>query len=236
MTIVLIGSLLAIIALGIITTYSDITKHKAYNKHLIIFGCIGLVIQCVSITIAQYNVWSVVLNLILAFFMAFALFAIGAWAAGDAKLFFVMLLLLPWNLYGQKPITIFPAFLVLGFIFSIALCYVVVESTVFFVRDIRTERIHNWRSFLPRLSLEMFLTYAVFLLASNTFNGLWYYFVNPYFSKFSTLRPIISILFVTALYSFFHSKKSKCLLTVACVGIRVLLYKILFIPLAITLE
>lgn len=237
MVIVKIVSIISILSVGIITSISDIKNHKAYNKDLLVFACVGLAIQILSISIGNCDAITSLVNVCLAFLTAFFFFVARIWAAGDAKLFTVIILLIPRNLYGSNAENIFPAFMVLGFIFTFALMYVIVESVVLFIKDVRKGVLGNWKRFLPQPSIRALLAWVLGYVSVSTLNvclrqidsaGVW---------QNSGISAIISLLFVTAVFSIFETTKSQLVFLCVCVVVRVLfyvLYSIAWIELSIT--
>lgn len=224
MVIINIVAVIAIFGLGIITSISDIKNHKAYNKDLLLFACVGLIVQILSITIGDCDAFASVVNVVLAFLSAFFFFAARIWAAGDAKLFIVMILLIPRGFYGLNTETLFPAFMVLGFSFTFALFYVIVESIVLFIKDFRKGNIGNWKRFLPKPSFRSLLAWVVGYFSVSTLNtcivkidhaGIW---------QKSNITVIISLLLATAVFSVFETVKSQLALLCVCIAVRIVLY------------
>ncbi|MEG1930920.1 MAG: hypothetical protein RR131_07245, partial [Anaerovorax sp.] len=118
LTILLVVSLLL---LGIRTTYTDIRWHKAYNRDLAAFAIIGSLIQIVYFYMSEANAIDYIINFGFSVALSYMFYIFHIWAAGDAKLFFTSVLLIPCDFYTISSYEIFPAFYVLGFIFSTAL-------------------------------------------------------------------------------------------------------------------
>lgn len=224
MVIVNIVSIISILGVGIITSISDIKNHKAYNKDLLVFACIGLAVQIFSMLIGNCDVLALLVNVVLAFLTAFFFFVARVWAAGDAKLFTVMILLIPQGFYGSNAENLFPAFMVLGFIFTFALIYVIVESMVLFVNDFRKGLLGNLKRFLPQPSFRSLLAWVLGYVSASTLNvclrqidyaGIW---------QNSNITVIVSLLFVTAVFSIFETTKSQLILLGICVVVRIVLY------------
>jgi hypothetical protein len=170
-------------------------------------------------------------NVVLAFLTAIFFFVARIWAAGDAKLFTVMILLIPRGLYGANAENLFPAFMVLGFIFTFALMYVIVESVVLFIKDFRKGLLGNWRRFLPQPSTKSLLAWALGYVSVSTLNvclrqidhaGIW---------QNSNITVIVSLLFATAVFSIFETTKSQLVLLSVCVVVRIVLYAVCSIAL-----
>lgn len=204
------------IVLGAITIITDLLYHKAFNRHLMWFASAGLVIQIVSCCIDLRSIGYTLLNLVISVAAAFLFFALKIWAAGDAKLFITYVLLIPYPVYGAQKHQFFPAFMILGFVFSTALVYVVVESLVLFVRDVRAkERIHQT---MPRFTLEMGLLWLEGFLAADTMDCLLRYIGSYYITENNYLLILMNILLITALSSL-NMKRLYQFILVACLAV-----------------
>lgn len=112
-------------------SYTDIKYKKAYNKIVLLFMPIGVAIQAVSILLCKEYSWQIALNLISIFSISVLFYVFKIWAAGDAKVAIVMSLLLSYDVYGkQKEI---PALYLIGFTFTIAFIYILIESIFLFI-------------------------------------------------------------------------------------------------------
>ena len=231
MTIIYFLAMLSIIALGVITTYSDMVHHKAYNKDLAIFACVGIAIQVLCIFCSDGDLTMAVINIMLTFLVSFVFFATRIWAAGDAKLFTVMILLIPRQLYGGSDKALFPAFVILGLAFALALFYVMVESIILFFNDARNQRLGNYRRFLPKFSIRFILSWAMGYLAINTFDSILMLIDESGFLKTMPMIFIINILFVMALFSIIKSLKLQVIVAGVCILLRVCLNNYLDIEL-----
>ncbi len=109
-----------IILLGLKTCVEDLKKRRIYNKTLILFIIIGLVLN-ISTSINDFR-FNYILNLLFAFGIGFLLWYVNFWNAGDGKLFFTFICLIPTsfvflgktNLYSYNVIlyTFVPIFVV----------------------------------------------------------------------------------------------------------------------------
>ena len=209
------------IVLGAITITTDLLYHKAFNRHLVWFASAGLVIQIVSCCMDPGAIGYTLLNLVISVVAALLFFALKIWAAGDAKLFITYVLLIPYPVYGAQKHQFFPAFLILGFIFSTALLYVVMESLVLFVRDVRAKK--QAHQAIPHFTLEMGLLCLMGFLAADTMDCILKYIGSDYILENNYFLLLMNILLITALSSL-NLKRLYQFILVACLAVsRVIL-------------
>ncbi|MCH5138435.1 prepilin peptidase [Clostridiaceae bacterium UIB06] len=128
--------ILIIIAIGIISSYTDIKKGKIYNKHLVMFFIPGIIFQVFymssknGVTVKLY-----LINLIAATFFAILAYSFKIWAAGDAKLVILIISLMPMEIYRASLKNIFPGFSVIMYIFLCGFLYLIIESIFLYIRD-----------------------------------------------------------------------------------------------------
>ncbi|MBU2220070.1 prepilin peptidase [Patescibacteria group bacterium] len=149
--------------IGLVTSYEDIKYGKVRNKWIILGLSWGLLIivfffiwyfvaspitryyhfeiqnlpdnSPVSVfTVSLGYLGRVVLNAIIAFMIAFLMWRSDAWAAGDAKLFTVYSLLIPFEYYWKSFLPYFPSFVLLINIFIPIFLYLLIRSIVYFLR------------------------------------------------------------------------------------------------------
>jgi len=146
--------------IGVITTYEDIKYGKVRNKWILLGLFWGLLVivsffvwypvsspithffyfdvlerlggSPVSVfTVSPVYLLRVLLNATIALIVAFLMWRGGAWAAGDAKLFFVYSLLLPLGYYWKSYLPLFPSFALLVNIFVPIFIYLLIKSFFF---------------------------------------------------------------------------------------------------------
>lgn len=149
--------------IGTVTTWEDYKFHKIPNHWLLLglaYGALvylGLIVWNIigePITQAYFTqikglmpddprpifsipfryFFDVGLNSAAALLIGFGLWKYGQVAAGDAKLFFVLTLLLPLKYYWKSFLPVFPAYALVINIFTIVLIYILVQSLIFFFR------------------------------------------------------------------------------------------------------
>ena len=128
--------LILLIGAGSVASVSDLREGKIYNKHMAAFGLAGLAVYAAFYPqISTGALLGQVTNATTCLIVAFLLFYTRFWSAGDAKLFCLMAILIPYGLYPLG--MLFPAFYLLMVIFGLAFVYAVVESVYYYLADAR---------------------------------------------------------------------------------------------------
>lgn len=100
-----------LILLGIITSITDTREGRIYNKTLVIFMIMGLILDTVYYGYLASDLFlSFLLNFVVIAFISLTLFYTHTFAGGDCKLSLVMALLYPANnylMYGRSKATLF---------------------------------------------------------------------------------------------------------------------------------
>lgn len=92
--------LLTILLVGIVSSYTDTLNKKIKNKILLSGIIVGLIFNS-SFFISEFYT-NYFLNLLFALFIAFILWYVNFWSAGDGKLFFTFVSLLPLEIVFQN--------------------------------------------------------------------------------------------------------------------------------------
>ena len=156
-----------VILAGIISSYTDL-KHRQVSNNLIIWGIayafiLNLFLAIYSLLTSSTQPNSILnyylnylLNGIIALVLSFLMWKNRIWKPGDAKLFFVFVLLLPLSVYSNNYIDIFPSVILLINIF--------VPAALFFgVKLIISSSIKAKREILEKLSKD-FLVEVIILI------------------------------------------------------------------------
>lgn len=112
--------LIVLLFVGIITSYEDHIKNKIRNK-ILVYGLIsGLIIHFLFFSYTwiyesfNYTYFiSLLVNFIITIFIGYMLWYFNMWSSGDAKLFILFSLLLPFNYYLWGNVNYFPSFTIL---------------------------------------------------------------------------------------------------------------------------
>ena len=132
------------IFLGIISSITDFKNKKIYNKNIIIAISISILTylflwhQIETIYIKNYFI-----NLFISLIIAFLFFYFKIWAAGDAKLFIAIVIMIPYEIYEVDTDNVFPALYILIMVFSIAFIYVAIETAYLWIKDKEKLKIFN---------------------------------------------------------------------------------------------
>lgn len=189
-------SICSIIVLGALTSYSDIKFKKAYNKHLLVFLPIGVGIQITGVISSPDLLFWTVTNIIITAAISIVFYSQHIWAAGDAKLFSVMIMLIPYQFYSIASKTLFPAFYCLSFVFTIAIVYVLIESITLLFKDQKQTRLSlkNTKALLSLSSVkEWLLMWLTAFLVSDSFAQVILHLGNRIINDSSYLVIIVNV-------------------------------------------
>jgi len=114
-----------VLYLGIITSYTDIKEGKIRNKHLLTAFIFSIILYLSLFLLQKINLDIILMTLInfgIGAVVAFFLWFLGMWSAGDAKLFAVYLFMIPVFFYKLKTYT-----------FLTLLINVIIPAAAFFI-------------------------------------------------------------------------------------------------------
>lgn len=210
--------------LGGISSYSDIKYKKSFNRHIVVFLIAGIAVQIVSVAINPGQwVWTLS-NIALTFIVSILFYSFRIWAAGDAKLFITMILLLPYQMYIHSVLSIFPALVILECVFLIALLYTIAESTVFAVIDFKKHGFAILKRFVPKITKSLVLSCLVTFFIIDTCDAILLCTHNPILLGNRQLFVIINLLIAVSIISMIDKSKWKPLIIAAFAVIRFALY------------
>lgn len=168
-----------IFPISLIVSYQDFKYRKIKNKWIKLGLALGLVIYgsafLFSGAVNLEYIQAVIINSGAAFLVGYLLWYFDLWAAGDAKLFFVISFLLPLRHYQQTVLPVFPSFALLTNIFFPLIIYLIIESAYYLIEKAIEERgnffqkldklkkvIQNdWRELLSSLLLFLFIFFMI---------------------------------------------------------------------------
>ena len=183
-----------------------------------------LVLDIAYIVIAKQDFMTVLLfftNFLLGTVIAILLYSWGLWAGGDAKLFSLVLLVIPRAIYPEGAYNIFPGFWLLVSIFSLGFLYVLGETSYLLLKDLRQGRFQAFKHQFPKGKevVPKYLFAFILTLVINRFlTGLLplgFLVSNLWFTYFVS---IMTVLFVLK-----HVKGVKVYIFLAIVGVCFLL-------------
>ena len=143
MIIVEIIFIAALISLGIITSISDVKEGRIYNKILLIYALVGIVLGAVYYGyFARDLFWLYILNIGILLVISLVLFYTHSFAGGDCKLTLVMSVLYPANyylVYGKTDVTLYFALclaILYGYIYLLGFSvYFIMKGRAKFTRE-----------------------------------------------------------------------------------------------------
>lgn len=219
-------SILFIILLCAYVTWMDIKTGKIKNK-IILFGILGsfilnLIFILISNIFSEYKFWGLlyykelIINLIIAIIVSYIFWFKRLWSAGDAKLFIVIVLLLPLTFYKNGFLPYFPAFaLLFNIFFSASVFYLIIMLYDLYInfsynklsnsiREIFIKiKKNNYRNYFVRINI-FFLLFIFMSQTSKYFSTILlsflYFLIIYYIRKFiyniarSTFGPLVYFL------------------------------------------
>lgn len=184
--------LIVLLFVGIITSYEDHIKNKIRNKILIIGLIFGL---CIHFLFFSYT-WiygffqssyllELVINFIIAFIVGYILWYFNMWSSGDAKLFALFALLLPFNYYLWGKVNYFPSFTILFNTF-------IPLGLVFFFRSLKN---------FNKIRVDLLKELKIKILLLN------FLVISGFYWVFSRLIPYKEVKFVLVIVAIILIKK-----------------------------
>lgn len=149
--------------------YTDLKKGIVPNKYILIGLIVGLALNCVYLlfgTAEFYLYW--LLNMFVADIIAFGMYMGKMWAAGDAKLFMLLFILVPARLLDSD--TLSHSVVAYIFIFVPALLWMLSDSLVRIIKREDRKREHfSFKDFLSGFAFVIIETTAFHALLSWLF-------------------------------------------------------------------
>lgn len=145
--------LIAILAFGVISSYTDLKFGKIKNIFIIAMIAFAILFNIYS----ESFTFDLIVNSLIALIFGFLLYYLDYWSEGDAKLFFAFTLLLPISVYHFGKINFFPAISILINIF--------VPITIFYIfKSLRAVSLKDiLKSFLSRSQRKSFFISLLYL-------------------------------------------------------------------------
>ena len=119
---------IAMLSCGLYTSYTDFRYGKIANTYTLILICFGVISQIFFISASEIPWFHSCITIFGGLGLAFAMFYTGIWAAGDAKLFWGISLLLPPSVFSRTSATQFHPLILLVNIFILFLVYITFTS------------------------------------------------------------------------------------------------------------
>ena len=151
-------------------TFTDIKHGIIENRILARAVILGLILNLLYyIVYAQNLMVSFLVNIAITSLISILFYAYHIWAAGDTKLIFVVIFLIPMRLYGMSGVA--PAIWIIISVFSIAYIYVICESVYLSVKEHRTIKIRNLKINVIAF-LGQYITCGAYILLFNQLCGM----------------------------------------------------------------
>ena len=140
---------IAMLSCGLYTSYTDFRYGKIANIYTLILISFGVISQAFFVSADEIPWFHSCITIFGGLGLAFAMFYAGIWAAGDAKLFWGISLLMPPSAFSRTPETQFYPLILLVNIFILFLGYVTLKSI--FKTTFQQQRSLIFRSFVEQL-------------------------------------------------------------------------------------
>ena len=122
---------LYLIATCIISVITDFKDGKIYNRNLKLALVPGILLVIVYYVVIGFDFRMYLLNFLSAFIIGVLFYVFKIWGAGDSKLWFLVNIIFPIELYIVTDYMVFPSVFLLAVIFIEAYAYVLLESVFF---------------------------------------------------------------------------------------------------------
>jgi len=219
----------AILLISVLVEIEDAKSKKIRNKLIVAGFLAGFLLFLAAYGFGIYNKFDylikVIINVAISFLAGFAIWRLGFWSAGDAKLFILFSFLLPLYYYQKTFLDYFPSFVLIINCFIAFLIFLIFKSFYFWFKsavdliknkkirkEILTEYLDEKKNKLigffknKKIFLKMFFKISV---------GLLIYFILARFLFKSGFQPKIFFIFffvffaINALIGFYINKYSK---------------------------
>ena len=140
---------LAILSCGLYTGYTDFRYGKIANIYTITLIGFGVISQAVFVTAGEITWVHSCTTFLGGLAISFAMFYTGIWAAGDAKLFWGISLLMPPSAFSQATETQFYPLILLVNIFLLFFLYITLKAII--KMPLRQQRVLITKSFMTHI-------------------------------------------------------------------------------------
>ncbi len=219
-----IQSIIAII-LGIISSITDFKNKKIYNKNIILAVIVSIFTYAVLWNqIELIYIKSYLINLGIGVVISFLFFYFKIWAAGDAKLFLAIVIMIPYELYEVETNNVFPGLYLLIMIFSVAFIYVFFETVYLWIKDKeklkKIKELELGKEKIKEFIIRYFMGYFIILFINNI--------TLKFFTEFKTnnagLMLICNMLTLFFIYRVIREEKQLLMVTFIFIVANILYY------------
>lgn len=219
-----IQSIIAII-LGIISSITDFKNKKIYNKNIILAVIVSIFTYAVLWNqIELIYIKNYLINLGIGVVISFLFFYFKIWAAGDAKLFLAIVIMIPYELYEVETNNVFPGLYLLIMIFSVAFIYVFFETVYLWIKDKqklkKIKELELGKEKIKEFIIRYFMGYFIILFINNI--------TLKFFTEFKTnnagLMLICNMLTLFFIYRVIREEKQLLMVTFIFIVANILYY------------
>lgn len=213
---------------GVITTITDISKKKIFNKFILIIISLGTINYFWALLSKQISLSiHLAINILIGFFIGLLLYYLKIWRGGDAKLFITYCLLIPMSKTDcpLNPLS-YPSLLLFINTFLSATLIIL----LFLLKDIiTTNKIKSNKTFLAGLAKDA-LRYLI-KITLITLGVTWFIFplVTKYLSQ-NNIILIIIIIYATYYIMNYIFKKVSNFLKIILIAVIGLFLRAVFFP------
>lgn len=212
--------IMLVLTIGAISAITDFKDKKIYNKNLIIAFFISFITYIILYKqIETYYIKKFFINLAISTLISFLFFYFKIWAAGDAKLFILIIFMIPIEIYDVNENNFFPGLYLLMIIFSIAFIYIFVETIVLFIKDNNKKEKFKLHQITKEKVLQFLITYFMgyfIILFINNFLGI---LIPKFYMTNQELIYISNFLILFYLYRIINSNKVRVvILLITCLS------------------
>ena len=156
-----------------------------------------------------------------------------SWGAGDAKLYFTIVFLMPYNLFVDNSLNLFPGFVILVLIFGISFLYLIFETIVLLIKDFRERNISKefWgvNSYNRHTLIELVYNFVFSYFLCSIIIELSVYYAPNMFINNRGLFMFLNVLIITISLNLLRDRKilyAVIVLILSYVGIHIFIIPI----------
>lgn len=222
-----IQSILALI-LGVIASITDFKDKKIYNKNIIIACVLSIIVYIIFWNqIKTEYIFNNIINFIITLIISFCFFYFKIWAAGDAKLFLAMILMIPYEVYEVKDKNIFPALNLLIIIFSVAFIFIVFETIYLWIKDEKKFDRFKVAQITKNEIKDYIISYLMGYFLTTFINNMIYTFLEEFAINNAGLIILCNMLLLMFVYRVIQGKTKTIFITVILFILNIV-YHIIF--------
>ena len=209
---------LLIILVCLISSFSDCSTKKIYNKNLLIFLILSSITYLILFNFIKFdNIYLYLINLFISTIVSYLFYYYKIWAAGDAKLFILVIYMIPYSVYKISNKMIFPALYIIMIIFSVAFLCIIIESLYLVI--IKSKKI-TFKSYFNNDIFSYLFLYIEGFLVSNIINTICYNLFYNFYVNNATLLYLVNIAFIFYIYKISEKIKVRNVILISALIIN----------------